>query len=155
MAALTNVLLYSKDGQQLYRAPLETRYMAIEGYDFHPDGRLVLIVHYPINDYRVEIETFPGSYKFDTLIKFARAPGVNYYRGLWVGPTGNDAVVEAVSGQPLSISGLRYREALAHYFKLFEDIGETDLFLYTDESRLNSPAFSPDGQYIMVTEAHT
>lgn len=150
--------VFSKDGEQLYRDSTEFNSIQvtipIQGYDFHPDGRLVILVDNGRKNYGVQIETFAGSYEFVELFAFKAAPDEIYLLGLRVGPTGTDAVIEAVTDRGPTESGIRRRNAVAHHFLLFNgaEIGETKLFASNDIDRFNSPAFSPDGQHIMVTE---
>jgi len=150
--------IFSKDGVELYRDSIED---SVQGYDFHPDGRLVILRHFGGNEYKIQIEPTPGFNDFVTLLSFFSAPDVLFYRGLRVGPTGNDVVVEEVLGIPPVLAGITYRDARAHHFPLFDNgrplpegvsFGSTALFVYPGEARVNSPAFSPDGRHIMVTE---
>lgn len=146
-------MVFSVDGEELYR---DTG--PISDFDWHPDGRLVVLIPYTDNTYSVEIETRPGSYEFYSLFKFTPPPGVYGYRGLRVGPTGNDAVIETVTAQNQFLSGVRFRDGAVHHFPLFSgsDVGETDLFKHGEGvSRVNGATFSPDGKHILVTEGYS
>ncbi len=150
--------VYSKDGEQLYRKT-DGHFAS---FDWHPDGRLVVLQRVTETDrgFAVQIETKPGSYEFVDLFSFNAPPDVRFYRGLRVGPTGTDAVLEAVTQTPTPLAGVFYRDAKSHHFPLFieEDggLGETDLFEHTDGvARVNGPTFSPDGKHILLTEGYS
>jgi len=100
------------------------------------------------------METRPGSYKFVDQISWPAPAGVGSYRGLRIGPSGNDAVLEAVTGTSEATSGVSWRDAKAHHFTLFELIEKSNLFTHKDGTtpRVNGPTFSPDGKHILVTE---
>jgi len=72
--------VFSKSGEQLFRFGYDFR--RVEGYDFHPDGRLVLLVSHQHQDhYQIEVETAPGSFEFSTLFEFNAPPGISNYTG--------------------------------------------------------------------------
>ena len=109
----------------------------------------------PEHRYVMKIETAPSSYEFTELFKFTAPPKLVNYVGLRVGPTGNDAVLEAVEAFAVPLTGIGYRDAKAHHFPLFEDFSETDLFVHGDGvERVNGPTFSPDGKHILVSEGY-
>jgi len=130
------VSVFSTNGEELYRSsdadfPTE----GIKSYDWHPDGRLWL-VNYDVNRERFLIrrEINAGTYRFEELGLIGKPDGteINYSR-FRIGPSGNDAVIEAVYDVAVAFSGF------------------TKLFLQSDQERVNSPVFSPDGKHIMVT----
>lgn len=145
--------VYTKEGVQLHR---NTDELFIE-FDWHPDGRLVALTKLPDQErvFQVKIETAAGSYQFEPIIQFTAPPEVLFYTGFRVGPTGKDAVLEAVSEKAHFLSGTTWRNAKVHHFPLFEQFDETDLFQFPDQSRVNAPTFSPDGQHILVTEGYS
>ena len=146
----------STNGELLYRNTDEM----IRTFDWHPDGRLVLVRKMPDTDrgWGVLIESRPGSYEFDYLFTYDAQTEISSYTGLRVGPTGNDAVIEAVSGNSNFLSGVSWRNGEPFHFPLFEPTdGEIQLFRHNpgDTPRVNSPVFSPDGQHVLVTEGYS
>ena len=69
-------MVFSVEGQELYRDN-----DSIITYDWHPDGRLVVVKSRANNQYLIQIETRPASYEFEDLISFTAPTGVNNYRG--------------------------------------------------------------------------
>lgn len=108
-----------------------------------------------VNRYGLQIETAPGSSEFthQGMFSWNRAQDVVGYGGFRVSPNGTDAALEEILDQAHFLSGASWRNARTRHFKLFEAAEETAMFEYEDaEPRVNSPAFSPDGNYIMVVE---
>jgi len=60
------------------------------------------------NQYSIQIENRPASYEFEELLNFTAPEGVFGYRGLRVGPTGNDAVIEAVTASNATLSTVQF-----------------------------------------------
>lgn len=142
--------VFSTDGEELFRIGN----VDVHAYDWHPDGRLVVVRRIEGNNYAVDIESAVGSYQFEPVWQFNSGDGVIYYEALRVGPSGNDAVIEAVYGTPVALSGFTFREARAHHFNLYGESDETAIFQQSDEEEVNSPVISPDGKYIMVTNGY-
>ena len=147
----------SKDGEELYRHTDDS----IISYDWHPDGRLVILKKYPaggINRYGLQIETEPGSFIFDSegLLGWNPAPDVIGYTAFRVSPNGREAVLEEVVDASHIISTATWRNSRTRHFKMFEANPETAMFVYEDEQpRVNAPIFSPDGQHILVVEGES
>ena len=142
--------IMSKDGEELYRHGDDS----IVSYDWHPDGRLVIVRLGPTGQYLLMIEVTQGSYIFEELIIWNRAPDVTGYVGLRVSPSGNDAVLEEVLDSAHVLSGFEWRNSRTRHFNMFEDNDETAMFVYEDENpRVNAPTFSPDGQHVLVVES--
>lgn len=147
------VSVFSTDGKELFRASDgDGTSLGIKSYDWHPDGRLVIVLYVEETDeFEIQIESTPGSFRFQTLLEFESSKDIAFYTGLRIGPTGNDAVMEGVYETAPTLSGFTYREARVFYFNLFEDTESPALFQQSNEDTVNSPVFSPDGNYIMVT----
>ena len=146
-------------GEELYRNDvLDLDSYNVHSHDWHPDGRLVTLVRTKFVDeidseYEIQIESSPGSYRFETLFSF-RPGGVFSYYGMRVNPTGNDAVVEGIYSRGVPLSGISQRQSRIFHFNLSGDFNPAVVFDQSEEANVNSPVFSPVGQYIMVTEGY-
>ena len=139
--------VFSTGGEELFR----NSEVGLHAYDWHPEGRLVIVRYQQESEtYSVQIESTPNSLRFETLLDFSPGNVVSYV-GLRIGPKGNDAVMEGVYATSPGLSGVSYREAGAFHFNLFGGTEEPSLFRQSEEQRVNSPVFSPDGKFIMVT----
>lgn len=142
--------VYSVTGELLHRFSDEI----YSEFDWHPDGRLVVLEQVTQQDYKLLIETAPGSHKLETLLSWSTSQGFLYYTGFRVSPSGQEAVMEGVSEKAHWLSGTDWRDAETFHFNLFEPTEVPAMFVYPGESRVNGPTFSPDSKYILVTEGY-
>jgi len=144
--------IFSKDGEELYRHINGSKI----AFDWHPEGYLVIVEESPVDSgkYVLQIENEPGSFRFIELGNWDSPPGVTGYIAFRVSPNGREAVVEEVTDAAHFLSGFSWRDGRTLHFSLFENIEETRMFQFAagDTPRVNAPAFSPDGQHILVTE---
>jgi len=148
--------VFSINGEELFRSSdVGGTPLGVKSFDWHPDGRLVIVIYVEeVDEFEIQIESAPGSFRFETLLEFTTDKDIAFYSRLRISPTGNEAVMEGVYETAPSLSGFTYREARVFHFNLFKDTESPALFQQSNEDTVNSPVFSPDGNYIMVTRGY-
>ncbi len=145
------LIVFDREGNEQIRAKT-----LVKSFDWLPDNRLALAIEYDDGRTAIGIEAERNTLSSETIADLSTIEGVP--RNLRVSNDGSKIVFEMVTGASLFLSTVSYRDATVWQVNIdgsnlrkVLDTSRTNGQQF-EEARVNSPIFSPDGQWLLATE---